>query len=210
MANADLKGAMAHFEACLEKGWDKRTYLSLVLDPALATLGQLWEEGKVSISQSYVAARIAETILLHCLPKDGTPREGDLKGKIIIGNIEDDFHSLGRKILGSFLRAQGWEVYDLGNDVPPEDFLAKAEEVQASLLGVSAMMLTTALNIIRLRELMDKRGLASRMRLAVGGAVFTFRPDLVELVGAHGTAKNAALGDALMQRLAAELGEKRR
>ena len=73
----------------------------------------------------------------------------------MIGNIEDDFHSLGRQTVCPFLTAAGWEVHDLGNDVPAEQFLDKALEVNASVIGVSAMMQTTALNIRKLRAMID-------------------------------------------------------
>ena len=95
-------------------------------------------------------------------------------------------------------------VHDLGNDVIPEQFVEKALEVNASVIGVSAMMQTTALNICKLRELIDRRGLKGRLKLAVGGAVFNWRPDLVTEVGADGTAQNATGVDALLQRLQAE------
>lgn len=107
--------------------------------------------------------------------------------------------------MASFLRSSGWEVHDLGNDVAAERFVDKALEVGASVLGASAMMQTTALNIRRLRALIDARGLGDRLRLAVGGAVFTWRPDLVAEVGGDGMAGNAAGADALFQRLQAEV-----
>jgi methylmalonyl-CoA mutase cobalamin-binding domain/chain len=118
-----------------------------------------------------------------------------------VGNIEDDFHSLGRRIVISFLRCSGWEVHDLGNDVPPQRFIEKALDEKASVIGASAMMQTTALNIRKLRDLLDRQGLADQIKLAVGGAVFNWRPELVEEVGADGTASNAAEAARLFETL---------
>jgi methanogenic corrinoid protein MtbC1 len=96
-----------------------------------------------------------------------------------------------------FLRAAGWKVVDMGNDVAPADFVAAAVRHGARVIGVSAMMLTTAENIRAVREELDARGLSGRIRLAVGGAVFKLRPELVSEVGGDGTAPSAIQAPAL-------------
>jgi len=130
------------------------------------------------------------------------PSEGQSpKGTVVIGNIEEDFHALGRRMVGTFLRAEGWIVHDLGNDVPAKEFVDKALEVGARVIGVSAMMMTTALNIRRVRQEIDSRGLTGRIQLAVGGAVFCVSPGLVDEVGGDGTAANALAASGLFDRL---------
>ena len=120
---------------------------------------------------------------------------------MVIGNIEEDFHALGRKMVGAFLRARGWTVHDLGNDVPAATFVDKAVEVGARVIGVSAMMLTTARNIKAVREEIDRRGLTGRIQLAVGGAVFRVTAGLAEEIGADGSAANALAAVELAGRL---------
>lgn len=202
MINADRSGAAALIEQALAGGIHPRQVIAGILDPAIVKLGRLWEQETMSLAQNFVASKIAEDALLRCIPE----RNADLrtKGAIVIGNIEDDFHSLGRRTVGLFLTAAGWDVHDLGNDVPAEEFLEKALEVNACVIGASAMMQTTALNIRKLRRLIDERGLAARIKLAVGGAVFNWRPDLVAEVGGDGTACNAVGADELFMRLQAE------
>jgi methanogenic corrinoid protein MtbC1 len=152
----------------------------------------------VSLAQNFVASKIAEATLLHCIPDTASnPR---LKGAVVIGNIEDDFHSLGRKTVGLFLAAAGWDVHDLGNVVPAEELLEKALEVNARVIGASAMMQTTALNIRKVRQLTDERGLAGRIKLAVGGDVFNLRPDLVAEVGG-GVMRSALMSSLCAYRL---------
>ena len=200
--NSDRSGANQLVDELLQGGADPHAVLTDVLDPVMVQIGQLWGQDKVSLSQTFVAAKIAEDILLRCTPE--VQESTETKGIVVIGNIEDDFHSLGRRIVASFLSAAGWEVHDLGNDVMAEDFIKKAVEVNACIIGVSAMMQTTALNIRQLRDLLDDRGLSGKIKLAVGGAVFNWRPQLVEEVGADGTAANASEVDALFMRLKAE------
>lgn len=203
MINADRAAAAALVEQALATGLDPRQVIAHILDPAIVRLGRLWEDETMSLAQNFVASKIAEDTLLRCIPDKADHAPG--KGAVVIGNIEDDFHSLGRKTVGLFLAAAGWDVYDLGNDVPAEELLAKALEVNACVIGASAMMQTTALNIRKLRQLIDEGGLAGRIKLAVGGAVFNWRPELVAEVGGDGTANNAIGADELFMRLQAEV-----
>jgi methanogenic corrinoid protein MtbC1 len=202
MINTDRPAAAVLIEQIIAQGMAPECLITDILDPALVRLGRLWGRDSVSLAQTFVAAKIAEDVLLRCVPTERATAPHNTP--VVIGNIEDDFHSLGRRIVGVFLRAAGWEVHDLGNDVPPEQFVDKALEVGASVVGASAMMQTTALNIRKLRDLIDARGLQGRLKLAVGGAVFNWRPDLVAEVGGDGTVQNASGVDALMHRLQAE------
>jgi methylmalonyl-CoA mutase cobalamin-binding domain/chain len=127
--------------------------------------------------------------------------EGSLKGPVILGNIEDDCHPLGRKIVASFLRLNGWDVRDLGIDVEAEALVDEAERVGAKVIGVSAMLFTTANNIRKVRQEIDRRGLTGKIMLAVGGTVFQLRPELVEEVGGDGSAPNAFAAVGLFERL---------
>ena len=202
MINADRAGAAEIIDQALAMGFDPTLVISNILDPAIVKLGRLWEEESMSLAQNFVAAKIAEDTLLRCIPVCEASQY--TKGAVVIGNVEDDFHSLGRRSVGLFLSAAGWEVHDLGNDVMAEQFLEKAIEVGACVIGASAMMQTTALNIRKLRDLIDASGLGGRLKLAVGGAVFNWRPDLVAEVGGDGTAHNAVGADQLFMRLQAE------
>lgn len=201
--DSNRDGANQLIENLLTEGATPKDVLIHVLDPAMIKIGQLWGQNAASLSETFVAAKIAEDILVLCTPK--VQQHTEPKGVAVIGNIEDDFHSLGRRIVASFLSAAGWEVHDLGNDVLAEEFIDKALEVNAHIIGASAMMQTTALNVRKVRDLLDERGLSGQIKLAVGGAVFNWRPQLAEEVGADGTAANAAEVDALFMRLKTDL-----
>jgi methanogenic corrinoid protein MtbC1 len=166
-----------------------------LLAPALEHFGRLWADsgGDTSLAQGYVASKVAEDILGRILEIKKAKGEAasTSKGPVVLGNIEDDYHPLGRKMVVSFLRSAGWEVYDLGVDVVAEAFVDKATEVGARVIGASAMMYSTARNIARLREEIDRRGLRGKLQLAVGGAVFKLRPELVAELGGDGTCNSA-------------------
>lgn len=171
-----------------------------VLEPVLVEIGERWAKDELSLAQGYVAGKVAEDVLLLAA-QESPPAPGERKGPVVLGNIEDDHHALGRKMVAIFLAAAGWEVVDLGNDVPAQDFVDKAEAVGARVIGVSAMMLTTAEGTAKIHELLVQRGLAGRIQLAIGGAVINLRPELVAEYGGDGTCVNAIQAPALFDRL---------
>ncbi len=199
-------------EACAQmRAWaEEHSYEQLaedVLVPVLSRFGQLYAAtSDTPLSLGYVAAKIAEDAM--GMIAEATHRSDPVpvtRGPIVIGNIEDDFHSLGRRIVTTFLKADGWAVHDLGNDVPAETFVSEAVSVGARVIGVSAMMYATAQNICRVREAIDKGQRQDQLRLAVGGAVFVLRPELVAEVGGDGTCRTALGASALMGRLLGEV-----
>jgi len=201
---ADRVGANAVIDAWA-LGRSFRRVIPDLLSPTLDTFGRLWAHGEdgISLATGYVASKIAEDVLSRVLLEataSGAPAR-PAKGPVVLGNVEDDFHPLGRKMVAAFLRADGWEVHDLGVDIGPAQFLDKAEESGARVIGASAMMYTTAKNIAKLREEIDRRGLRGQIQLAVGGAVFKLRPELVEAFGGDGTAPSAVEAPLLFERL---------
>jgi methanogenic corrinoid protein MtbC1 len=180
-----------------------RSAIETILEPALEEIGVSWDKEQISLAAGYLAGKVAEDVLNKANLSEVVSVK--YKGTAIIGNIEDDYHALGRKMVGIFLRTSGWNVIDLGNDVIPAMFVDAAVENGAQIIGVSAMMYTTALNIKGVRKEIALRNLSGNMKLAVGGAIFKIRPDLVDEVGGDGTTANAVGAPALFDRLKEEL-----
>jgi methanogenic corrinoid protein MtbC1 len=201
---ADRAGAMTVIE-----DWAVgRPFLQVVpelLSPTLEAFGRLWAQGHggVSLATGYVAAKVAEDVLSKLL-QEASANEGfglSSRGPVVLGNVEDDFHPLGRKMVAAFLRAEGWDVRDLGVDVAAMQFVDAAEESGARVIGASAMMYTTAKNTAKIRDEIDRRGLTGKLQLAVGGAVLKLRPELVAEFGGDGTAISAVEASALFERM---------
>jgi len=205
---AILQGEREQANVLLESYALSRSYrsaMSEVMEPVLEEIGIAWDKEDISLAQGYIAGKVAEDCLLKVNTED---KKGDVaqtaKGPIIIGNIEDDFHSLGRKLISIFLQSSGWRVIDIGNDVPAVEFVDKAVEADARVIGVSAMMYTTADNIKKVRLELDRRYLSGKIKLAVGGAVFKLRPELAKEVGGDGTVANGFLAPDLFTNLWAQ------
>lgn len=173
-----------------------------ILEPVLIEIGEMWSKEELSLAQGYVAAKITEDVLSKAIQTSDWQSETRIKKTpVVLANIEDDFHSLGRKMVSTFLQANGWQVYDLGNDVTAKEMVDAAVQYQAPIIGVSAMMYTTAVNIRKVREEIDNRNLKDKIKLAVGGAIFKVRPELAAEVGGDGTSGNATQVSALFSEL---------
>lgn len=210
LLNAILGAYRPEANKILEQWAEKNGYddaVISILEPTLERIGSIWETTQnVSLAQAYVAGKISEDFMTKVAEKySDSAVHTEKKGAVVIGNIEDDYHSLGRKMVSIFLRSAGWQVYDLGNDVPAGDFVDEAVRTGAKFVAASAMMYTTAMNIKKIRQELDKRGLGGKIKLVAGGAVFRLRPELVNEVGADGTAGNAILAPALFDKLLSEL-----
>ena len=200
--NADLRTG----RAILDKIVEEYGYEALVLDvfePLLVDMGEKLKRKEIPLAQTYMFSSLADQVLnaYELSEKNTVHRDAPLKGPTVVANIEDDCHSLGRKIVATMLRIHNWEVYDLGIDVEASEIVDKAIEVGASVIGVSAMIFSTAENIVKVRQEIDARGYKGRILLAVGGAVFRLRPDLAEHVGADGTSPNAFAAIVLFDEL---------
>lgn len=199
----DAKRLLA--DALSSRGYEAA--LKTLLEPTLRRVGERWAEDRISLAQGFVAGKVAEDFLAlssGAMGSEHPPRPEDDGGPpriAVIGNIEDDYHALGRAMVASFLRLRGWDVRDLGADVAAETFVDRAVEAGACVIGVSAMMLTTARNVAAVRDVLRRRGLEASIKLAVGGAVFKLRPELTDEVGGDGTAGAALDAPELFERL---------
>jgi len=204
-----LEAGRAEANTILERWAETNGYddaVISVLEPVLEKIGVIWENTQnISLAQAYVAGKIAEDFMAKVSEKySGSSCYAAKKGSVVLGNIEDDYHSLGRRMVAIFLKSAGWEVYDLGNDVPAADFVDEAVKTGSRFIGVSAMMYTTAMNIKKVRTEIDRRGLTGRIKLIAGGAVFRLRRELVSEVGADATAGNAIAAPAVFDKLSRE------
>lgn len=133
------------------------------------------------------AMKAAIAVLEPELKKKGASRE--ILGKVVLATVEGDIHEIGKSLVGTMLNAAGFEVYDLGVNVPADKIIAKVEEVGADLVGLSALLTTTMVRQKEVIEAMDKKGLRNKTRVMVGGAPVT--GDWVQKIEADGYSEDA-------------------
>ena len=150
---------------------DEHYILDEVLIPALDKVGAKYDKGELFLPQMIQSAetvKIALNIIKERLSKNNTSSN---KGKIIVATVQGDIHDIGKNIVKIMLENYGYEVIDLGKDVPIEEVVKRAKEEEIELIGLSALMTTTVENMKKTIEALKENNIAAKV--FVGGAVVT-------------------------------------
>lgn len=121
------------------------------------------------------------------------------KGRVVLGTVEGDIHDIGKKIVGLLVEGNGYEVIDLGIDVKAEAFAQAIEGYKPDILGMSALLTTTMLNMGKVIDFLKQRGLREKVKTVVGGAPVDH--GFAESIGADGYAPEAASAVELVKKL---------
>lgn len=135
----------------------------------MAVIGERFKLHKIFLPDVLLAARAMYAgmdLLKPLMIKEGIPSIG----KVVIGTVKGDLHDIGKNLAGIMLKGAGFEIIDLGKDVTPEKFIDTAEEENADIIGLSALLTTTMIRMKDVVELAKKRGLGDRVKIIVGGA----------------------------------------
>lgn len=175
----------------LAEGLDPIEILNQGFIPGINIVGDFFERGKLFLPDLILAAEAMKTATEVCheaLPKERIEK----RGKVVIGTVEGDIHDIGKAIVVSLLQANGFEVYDLGRDVPTQKFIEKAQEVEADVIGSSCLLTTTMEGQRKLEQELRKTGLKEKFRTIIGGGPVTQR--WADRIGADAYAEDAADG----------------
>jgi 5-methyltetrahydrofolate--homocysteine methyltransferase len=169
--DGQAKVAVAKVTQGLEEGHSAETLLQDGLIEAMKEVGRLFEEGEIFVPEMLVAARAMNasiTVLKPHLIAD----EVRSSGTVAIGTVQGDLHDIGKNLVAMMLEGSGFEVNDLGTDVPPESFI-DAVRSGADVLAMSALLTTTMTSMKEVVEAISRAGLRDRVRIIVGGAPLT-------------------------------------
>ncbi len=162
-------------------------------------IGDLWEEGEFFLPELMLGGNIMQEsmdILLPSLKESGTSAS---LGVVVIATIEGDIHSIGKTIVGTMLSANGFEVYDLGADIPAEKIIETAVEKNANIIGVSALLTTTMFGQKKIIDILEERGIRDNFKVIIGGAPVT--REWTEECNADGFASSAVEAVKLVKNL---------
>lgn len=116
-------------------------------------VGELWEDGEYFLPELVQGAEAMKAAMAVVLPALAARRAGELhRGRVVLGTVQGDLHDIGKGLVGVLLAAHGFEVHDLGHDVPVERFLATARAIDADIIAASALLTTTMPEQRRLAE----------------------------------------------------------
>lgn len=153
-------------------------------------IGDQFGKGEAFLPELVMAGEAMKAAVATLEPellKLGEARE--VLGRVVLATVEGDIHEIGKTLVGTMLSASGFEVYDLGVDQPAEKIIGKALEVNAHIIGMSALLTTTMVRQREVIEELDKEGLRPRIRVMVGGAPIT--RDWFQKIKADGYSEDA-------------------
>jgi len=151
-------------------------------------IGDMFAELEIFIPDMITAADIMNEGL-DILQPVLTSRGVKAQGKILLGTIQGDVHEIGKNIVKILLEGAGFEVVDLGRDVNVLTFIDRYREIEPDIIGISALMTNTMINIPRVIEDLKKLGVRDKVKIMVGGAPVL--PDWAESIGADGYGESA-------------------
>jgi trimethylamine corrinoid protein len=162
-------------------------------------IGDLWEDGDFFLPELMLGGTIMQESLAVLLPYLKEHGDNLSSGTVVIATIEGDIHSIGKTIVATMLSANGYEVYDLGADIPAEKIIETAIEKKADVIGISALLTTTMFGQKKVIEMLESKGIRQNFKVILGGAPVT--NSWVEESGADGYADNAIEAVKLVKEL---------
>lgn len=183
----------------LEQGVDGIELLNNGFIVGINKVGDLFGEGQLFLPELIMSATAMQgviEIINAALEKKGKKQT---RGKVVIGTVEGDLHDIGKTIVVSLLRANGFEVNDLGRDVPVDRFIEEAAAFGADVIGTSALLTTTMGVQKELVEKLEEKGLKGKYKTIVGGAPVTER--WAKRIGADAYAADATDGVRKIKKL---------
>ena len=216
--NTDVQGASAHsklyenvlkgnkrsmiedVKAFLAEGNEPQSIIEEHLIPAINEVGVLFDQKKYFLPQLISSAEAMETAISYVeplLPKKG---KGEEAATIVVATVEGDIHDIGKNLVVLMLKNYGYNVIDLGKDVPKEVIVETAIRENASIIGLSALMTTT---MMRMKDVVEyAKEKKAKAKIIIGGAVIT--QSFADEIGADGYSKDAAEACKVVEKLLAE------
>ncbi len=174
----------------LTKDLDILEVINQAMSPAMVEVGKKFQNGEMYLPELLLSADIYEAVM-NILQPEILKAGGTHKplGKVVIGTVKGDIHAIGKNLVSTMLKTAGFEVYDLGIDVPPFTFVEQAEKLQADVIALSALLTTTLESQRVVIEALTVEGLRDRFKVIVGGAPVS--KEWAEEIKADGYGENA-------------------
>ena len=168
IVDMEVDEAEAVAKAITDAGWFSMDLLEKGIAAGMGEASQYYEDGEYFIPELLSCADAAEaaTDVFRPYMQGQSPEP---KGRVIIGAICGDTHDIGKNIVALVIQAAGYEVIDLGRDVPAQDFVAAAEREQADVIAIASLMTTSMNHMADVIQLLEKRGIRDRYGVIVGG-----------------------------------------
>ena len=172
-------------EELLKAGTSPTEIIAKGLQAGMGAVGEKFSSGEYFLPDMLMAARAMKAaleLLKPALEKTGIPTIG----KVVIGTVEGDMHDIGKNVVATFLSGNGFEVFDLGLNVPAQKLIDEVKAKQPDIVGMSALLTTTMPVMGKVIKALEENGLRAKVKVVVGGAPVT--QDYANYIGADGYA----------------------
>ena len=176
-------------QQALDQGLDPLACINEGLTKGIVRVGELFAEGEYFLPDLIIGGEAMKDALAILEPALMENQEREVLGRVVLGTVEGDLHEIGKTLVGTMLTANGFLVTDIGVDKPAADFVAAVKEVNATLIGASALLTTTMPEQEKLIEALQEAGLRDQVKVMVGGAPVT--QAWSDQIGADGYAEDA-------------------
>lgn len=176
-------------EEALKGGLDPLEVLSGGIVPGIQRAGEMWQANEYFLPDVVLSAEAFKAAMKPVEPLLKERRHAGQAGRFVIGVVKGDTHDLGKGLVGAMLTSAGFEVTDLGIDVPVEKFVEAARELKPDILGLGAYMTTTMLQIKTVITELERQGLRRSLKVMVGGVPTS--QEFADEVGADGWGRDA-------------------
>lgn len=206
----ELKNAVTDFDEekavesarkALEMGIDPVEAIEGGLTKGLRIIGEKFEKEELFLMHIVAAAEAARRAIDEVLQPEILKRKAERKvlGRVVIGTVHGDIHDIGKNLVAVMLFIAGFEVFDLGRDVPVKEFVKKAKDVNADIVAASTLLSTTLLMQREIIEALEAAGIRGKVKVLVGGAPVT--QEWAERIGADGYGADAMEAAGVAKRL---------
>jgi 5-methyltetrahydrofolate--homocysteine methyltransferase len=198
--DGDQKGARSLTEAMLVEGVAPMDLITKAMVPAMDEVGRRFECEEYFVPELLLSAR-AMKASMELLRPLLTASGAQPTGRVVIGTVKGDLHDIGKNLVASMLEGGGFEVVDLGADVPAEKFIDAVKQSGAHIVALSALLTVTMPSMRTTIDALNQAGLREKVKVMVGGAPVT--PQFASEIGADGYSENASAAVQLARNLMA-------
>ncbi|HWQ92970.1 MAG TPA: corrinoid protein [Clostridia bacterium] len=200
VVNGDAKSAHAITQQALAEGVDPLTLVNEHMVPAMDEVGRRFEANEYFVPELLISARAMKSALDIIRPLL-TARGDKPAGRVAIGTVKGDLHDIGKNLVASLLEGGGFEVVDLGVNVPPEKFIEAVRDKSANVIAMSALLTTTMPAMKTTIDALKQAGVRDKVKILIGGAPITQK--YADEIGADGYSENAVGAVALAKKAVA-------
>ncbi len=186
----------------LEVGLEPLSIINEGLMPGMTIVGEKFQAGEYFLPHLTIAASGMQQAMKILEPELQARQQAVVSaGTVVLGSVAGDIHEIGKSLVGTMMSASGFQVFDLGVDVPTETFVAKVQETGADLLGLSALLTTTMMVQREVIEALEEAGFRDQVKVIIGGAPIS--QEWADTIRADGYAQDAVGAVELAKQLVA-------